>query len=136
MVRLLIRAKGTARTILITDSIRATGLPDGEYDIGDGQIATVRGGVVRIPSGSLAGSTLTMDAAVRNAMAFTGMSLQEALPMATAAPAEAMGLAGRKGTLAVGADADLVLLDPELRVRMTLIAGEIVYQADQPASAG
>jgi len=136
MVRLLIRAKGTARTILITDSIRATGLPDGEYDIGDGQIATVRGGVVRIPSGSLAGSTLTMDAAVRNAMAFTGMSLQEALPMATAAPAEAMGLAGRKGTLAVGADADLVLLDPELRVRMTLIAGEIVYQADQPAGAG
>lgn len=135
MVRLLIRAKGAARTILITDSIRAAGLPDGEYDIGDGQIATVRNGVVRVPSGSLAGSTLTMDAAVRNAIAFTGMSLQEVLPMATSVPAEAMGLAGKKGVLAVGADADLVLLDPELRVRMTLVAGEVVYQAGQEAAS-
>ncbi len=137
MVKLLIRAKGTGRTILITDSIRAAGLPDGEYDIGDGQIATVRNGVVRIPSGSLAGSTLTMDAAVRNAIAFTGMSLQEVLPMATAVPAEAMGLKGKKGTLTVGADADLVLLDSDLRVRMTVIAGQVVYRADRLAdSAG
>lgn len=135
MVKLLIRAKGAARTILITDSIRAAGLPDGEYDIGDGQIATVRNGIVRVPSGSLAGSTLTMDAAVRNAIAFTGMSLQEVLPMATSVPAEAMGLAGKKGVLAVGADADLVLLDPDLCVRMTLVAGEVVYRAGQEAAS-
>lgn len=129
MVQLLIRAKGTARTILITDSIRAAGLPDGQYDIGDGQLATVQDGVVRIPSGSLAGSTLTMDMALRNVLDFTGMSLQEVLPMATSVPAEAMHLAGKKGTIRAGADADLVLLDQSLQVRATLVGGEVVYQA-------
>ncbi len=129
MVRLLIRAKGVGRVILITDSIRAAGLPDGEYDLGDGQIATVRDGIVRIPSGSLAGSTLTMDAAVRNTIDFTGMSLQEVLPMATTTPAESMGLSGRKGVLAVGADADITLLDANLHVHTTIVAGRVVYQA-------
>lgn len=129
MVKLLIRAKGTARTILITDAIRAAGLPDGDYDIGDGQIATVTDGIVRVPSGSLAGSTLTLDQAIRNVVAFTGMSLLEVLPMATAVPAEAMGLIGRKGTLALGADADLVVLDQALHVKATVVAGRVVYQA-------
>ena len=129
MVKLLIRAKGTGRVILITDAIRAAGLADGEYDLGDGQIATVRNGIVRVPSGSLAGSTLTMDTAIRNVIDFTGMSLQEVLPMATSTPAEAMGLAGKKGTLAVGADADITLLDASLHVHTTIAAGQIVYQA-------
>lgn len=129
MVKLLIRAKGTERIILITDSIRAAGLSDGEYDMGDGQVVTVRDGVVRIASGSLAGSTLTMDAALRNVIEFTGMSLQEVLPMATSVPAEAMRLTGKKGSITVGADADLVLLDQRLQIRTTLVAGEIVYEA-------
>src|SRR5690606_26450695 len=74
MVKLLVRAKGTKRAILITDSIRAAGLPDGDYDLG-GQAVTVRDGICRIANGSLAGSTATLDAVLRNAMRFAGLSL-------------------------------------------------------------
>jgi len=128
MVRLVVRAKGTGRTILITDAMRATGLQDGTYDLG-GQEVTVRDGVARIASGSLAGSTLTLDVALRNVMRYAGLALGEALPMVTATPAEALGLAGRKGVLAAGADADVVLLDADLKVVMTLVAGRVVYTA-------
>lgn len=128
VVRLIVRAKGTAHTILITDAMRATGLPDGVYDLG-GQTITVEGGVARLDADTLAGSTLTMDAALRNAMAFAGLTLPQALPMATTTPAEAMGLAGRKGVLAPGADADVVLLDAAGYVRLTMVGGAVVYRA-------
>jgi N-acetylglucosamine-6-phosphate deacetylase len=129
MVKLLIQAKGTGRTLLITDSMRATGLDDGEYDLG-GQLVTVQDKVARIASGNLAGSTLTLDAALRNVMAFAGLSLREALPMATSVPAEALRLAGRKGALIPGADADVVLLDRELTVTTTLVGGRVAYQSE------
>jgi N-acetylglucosamine-6-phosphate deacetylase len=128
MVKLLVRVKGPQRTILITDAMRATGLPDGVYDLG-GQAVSVQDGVARIASGSLAGSTLTLDAALRNVMYFAGLSLAEALPMVTTTPAAALGLAGRKGTLAPGAEADVVLLDSELRVVMTLVQGRVAYRS-------
>jgi len=127
VVKVLIRAKGVGRTILITDGMRATGVGDGEYDLG-GQAIRVEGGIARTAAGGLAGSTLTLDAAVRNAMRFAGLSLAESVAMASAVPAEAMGLAGRKGCLAPGADADVVLLDANLHVRLTMIAGHIVYR--------
>jgi N-acetylglucosamine-6-phosphate deacetylase len=130
VVGILVRSKGVKRTILITDAMRAAGLADGTYDLG-GQSITVRGGEARAPGGQLAGSTLTMDAAVRNARAATGLSLQATIPMATAVPAEAMGLAPRKGTLAPGADADVVVLDRDLNVRLTVVAGEIAFDALQ-----
>lgn len=127
MVKLVVRAKGTGRTILITDAMRATGLPDGVYDLG-GQATYVNGGVARLEAGNLAGSTLTMDAALRNVMVFAGLSLTEALPMATAVPAEALHLTGRKGCIAAGADADIMLLDSELQVARTIVGGQTVYQ--------
>ena len=130
MVKLLVRAKGPGRTILITDAMRAAGLSDGEYDLG-GQAVTVRDGVARIANGSLAGSTLTLDVALRNVIAFAGLSLAEALPMATSVPAEALNLAGHKGTLAVGADADIALLNPDLTVSATLVAGRVVYRSER-----
>ena len=130
MVKLLVRAKGPGRTILITDAMRAAGLSDGEYDLG-GQAVTVRDGVARIANGSLAGSTLTLDVALRNVIAFAGLSLAEALPMATSVPAEALNLAGHKGTLAVGADADIALLNPDLTVSATLVAGHVVYRSER-----
>ncbi len=129
MVKLLIRAKGLNRTILITDAMRATGLSDGTYMLGDSEVI-VAGGIARLASGSLAGSTLTMDAAVRNVMAFAGLTLPQALQMATAVPAEALRLAGHKGVLAPGADADIILLDGEAQVVMTMIGGNIVYRRD------
>jgi N-acetylglucosamine-6-phosphate deacetylase len=127
VVKLLVRAKGVSRTILITDAIRAAGLRDGEYDLG-GQTITVREGIPRTAAGGLAGSSLTLDAGLRNAINCTGLSLEEALPMATSVPAEVMGLAGRKGVLAPGADADVILLDADLNVRLTMVAGQVVYQ--------
>jgi N-acetylglucosamine-6-phosphate deacetylase len=126
MVKLLIRAKGFRRTILITDAVRAAGLQDGTYDLG-GQSVTVKNGVARIAAGNLAGSTLTLDTALRNVMQYAGLSLQEALLMVTATPAEALHLGWQKGVLAPGADADIVLLDSDLTVAMTLVGGRVVY---------
>ena len=128
VIKLLARAKGTTRTILITDAMRAAGMPDGEYDLG-GALVQVRNGVARLSEDVLAGSTATMDAVLRNMLTYGGLSLTEALPMATAVPAEAMGLAGRKGVLTPGADADIVLLDATYQVRLTLIGGRVIYGA-------
>jgi N-acetylglucosamine-6-phosphate deacetylase len=126
MVKLLIRAKGVQRTILITDAVRAAGLQDGTYELG-GQSMTVTDGVARIANGSLAGSTLTLDVALRNAMQYAGLSLPEALLMVTAVPAQALHLEGQKGVLAPGADADIVLLNSDLQVTMTLVGGRVAY---------
>jgi N-acetylglucosamine-6-phosphate deacetylase len=128
MVKLLVRAKGTGRALLITDAMRAAGLPDGDYDLGD-QVVTVRAGVCRIANGSLAGSTATLDGVLRNAMQFAGLTLPEAIPMATAVPAAAMNLTGQKGALHAGADADIVLLDEAVQVQMTIVGGRVVYLA-------
>lgn len=128
MVKLLVRAKGPQRVILITDAVRAAGMPDGEYSLGDKRV-TVRDGICRIANGSLAGSTVTMDSVLRNVIDFAGLTLPEAIPMATAVPAAAMNLAGQKGVLASGADADIILLNADLRVCMTLVGGRTVYTA-------
>jgi N-acetylglucosamine-6-phosphate deacetylase len=128
VVKLVVRAKGIGRTILVTDAIRAAGLHDGDYDLG-GQTVQVRGGIARTSRGSLAGSTLAMDAALRNVMRFAGVSIHDALRMATATPAEALGLSSRKGVIQPGADADLALVDPDLNVQATIVNGTLVYDA-------
>jgi N-acetylglucosamine-6-phosphate deacetylase len=128
VVKLVVRAKGIGRTILVTDAIRAAGLHDGDYDLG-GQTVQVRGGIARTSRGSLAGSTLAMDAALRNVMRFAGVSIHDALRMATATPAEALGLSSRKGVIQPGADADLALVNPDLNVQATIVNGTLVYDA-------
>jgi N-acetylglucosamine-6-phosphate deacetylase len=130
ILKLLVRVKGPGRTILITDAVCATGLADGEFDLG-GQTISVRQGVCCTPAGGLAGSTLTLETGLRNAMQFAGLGLPQALPMVTSVPAEAMGLQGQKGSLVPGADADVVLLDPDLKVRLTIIGGKVVHVADE-----
>jgi N-acetylglucosamine-6-phosphate deacetylase len=104
--------------------MRAAGMPDGAYDLG-GTLTTVTGGIARTPAGGLAGSTLTLNQAVRNAVEFAGLPLGEALAMATTTPAASLGLAGRKGRLAPGADADLVIVDSELNVYAAMVAGAL-----------
>ena len=128
VIKLLLRAKGVERTVLITDAMRATGLPDGTYGLGTRQV-TVKGGEARIAAGNLAGSTLTMDRAVRNAMAAADLSLAQAVQMASYNPARAIGIEGEKGSLEPGKDADIVLLDDGLRVVLTMVGGKVVYQA-------
>jgi N-acetylglucosamine-6-phosphate deacetylase len=127
IVKLIIRAKGIERTILISDSMRATGFGNGDYDLG-GQIVRVKDGVANLLTGSLAGSTLTLDQAVRNTMAFTSLSFQEVLPMATAVPAKAMGMDDQIGLLKPGAKADLVLFNKNIEVTLVMCNGKIVFQ--------
>ncbi|MEW5784026.1 MAG: N-acetylglucosamine-6-phosphate deacetylase [Bacillota bacterium] len=125
-LKLVVKAKGIDKTILITDATRGAGLKDGDYTLGD-QAITVQNGIARTREGGLAGSTLTMDVAIKNMMEYTGLSLPEAVTMATLTPAVSIGMCGKKGILASGADADLVLLDHDCRVRMTMVMGRVVY---------
>jgi len=119
------RAGGTDRTALITDAIAAAGAGDGPYALG-GHDVVVRDGVVRLSTvdgspGAIAGSTLTMDAALRRAIA-AGLSMVDAVAMASTTPARALGL-GDVGALTPGRRADLVVLDHDLRVTAVLRSG-------------
>lgn len=127
IIQLIVKAKGISKTILISDSMRATGLEDGEYDLG-GQRVRVERSIARIPSGSLAGSTLTLDAAIRNTMDFTSLSFPEVLPMATTVPAEAMGWEEQVGVLKPGVRADVVCFDADIVPRLVFVAGELIYK--------
>jgi N-acetylglucosamine-6-phosphate deacetylase len=113
-LQLLLAAKGTERVILVSDATAATGMPDGNYRLGTFEV-TVSGGICRDAEGRLAGSTLTLDRAVRR-MAALGVPLAEALRMATLNPARRLGIEARKGVLAPGADADMVFLDDAMNV--------------------
>jgi N-acetylglucosamine-6-phosphate deacetylase len=107
--------------------MEAAGMPDGTYRLGSTEVA-VHGGIATVPgTDSIAGSTLTMDAAVANAVRFLALTVEEAVSLASANPARMLGLSQRKGAIAPGMDADLVVLDSELSARGTLIAGEWVF---------
>lgn len=121
MVRLFLAAKGPERAILITDAISATGMGDGKYKLG-GLEVEVKGDRCDF-QGRLAGSVLTLDRAVRNAMSFAGWKLQQAIRLATSNPAQRLEISARKGTIAAGCDADLVVLTPDGQVVDTVIEG-------------
>ncbi len=128
IVDLIVRLKGPDRAVAITDAISGAGMPDGEYELG-GQKIVVKDGAVRLADGTLAGSCLTLDRAVRNIAKFTGRPVAECIRMATLTPARSIGVADRKGSLEPGKDADVVLLTPDLEVKATMVMGEVVYQA-------
>lgn len=125
-MNVLARCKGVERTVLITDAMRAAGLPDGEYELG-GQPVTVSDGSCRLADGTLAGSILTMERALVNFMAATGLPLTAAWPATSRTPAQSLGLGQRYGALTPGYQADLVLLDAELQVVATVVGGQVVY---------
>jgi N-acetylglucosamine-6-phosphate deacetylase len=113
-MRMLLQAKGAGGVILVSDGTAATGMPDGTYTLGTLQV-TVSGGVCRNAEGKLAGSTLTLDRALRNIVAL-GTPLADAVRMLTLNPASLLGIEFKKGVLRAGADADVVLLDEALHV--------------------
>jgi N-acetylglucosamine-6-phosphate deacetylase len=119
------RAKGPGGLALVTDASAALGLPPGCYTIGGLQV-DVNGSSVRLRDGTLAGTNLAMPVAILNLVAFTGCTPCEAIEAATATPARIVGL-GTKGRLTVGADADIVLLDEDFDVVVTLIGGRVVH---------
>jgi len=124
-MRLALRAKGARGVALVTDAMSAAGMGPGIYELA-GKRVVVDATSARLDDGTLAGSILTMDEAVRRTVRLGGASPEEALRMASEVPARVLGL-DRKGRLAVGCDADLVLLDEELRVRATLVGGRVVH---------
>jgi N-acetylglucosamine-6-phosphate deacetylase len=120
-IQVLLGCKGFDAVVLVSDGIAATGMHDGRYRLGNFEV-TVEDGGARNSEGKLAGSTLTLDRALRYLVAI-GVPLQEAVRMATVLPARRLGLAGKKGIIAVGADADLVALTPDLRVAGVMTRG-------------
>lgn len=121
VVKVFLRAKGTERAVLITDAISATGMPDGQYRLGP-ILVDVKDGKCTA-NGSLAGSVLTMDRAVRNVTQFANWNLRHAVRAATLNPARAVGMPGNYGTLFPGASADFTVLNPKGEVLKTVLGG-------------
>lgn len=130
VVKILTLIKGINRTTLVTDAMQAAGLADGGYQL-FGQVVQVSNGEVRVSSGELAGSVLSMDQGLRNLMEFSGLSLNEAVVAASTAPAASLNLVPIRGVLQPGARADLAVLTEGLDVDSTYIGGRLVYQRRQ-----
>ena len=120
-IQVLLGTKGFDTVLLISDGTAATGMRDGTFKLGGFEVQ-VRDGVVRNSEGKLAGSTLTIDRAIRYLVEL-GVPMVDAIRMATILPARRLGLAGKKGIIAVGADADLVVLTPDLHVAGVMTRG-------------
>jgi N-acetylglucosamine-6-phosphate deacetylase len=128
-MRVLMRALGAERTIIITDAQAAAGVPDASFEFA-GQPARVIGGAARLANGTIAGSVLTMDQALRNVLDLGGTSLSQAVGMLTLNPARAAGVAQRKGRLRAGYDADLLIFDAALTLQATLCRGVVTFATD------
>ncbi|MFE8701592.1 N-acetylglucosamine-6-phosphate deacetylase [Cytobacillus sp. FJAT-54145] len=129
IVRLALQSKGVDGTILVTDSMRAKCLKSGEYELG-GQPVTVKDGKALLSDGTLAGSILKMKQAVQNIVDYTNISLVEAIQLVTVNPAKQLNIYDRKGSIEIGKDADLVVLNKELDVTLTLCRGIKAYEKE------
>jgi N-acetylglucosamine-6-phosphate deacetylase len=128
-VKLVEKTKNSGEVYLVTDAIAAAGMSDGQYVLGDQDIY-VEDGLAKLENGTIAGSTLTLEKAVKNYLEFTGASLLDAIKTVTTNPADLLGLKDEIGTLSPGTRADLVVLSNDLDVKYTLIEGEVVYESE------
>lgn len=128
-MQIIIKMKGDEKVALISDSIRANGIPDGVYDY-QGSKVTVKNNEVRLPDGTLAGSTLSLNHAVRNLVKMTGIDLPTAVRMASLNPARQIGLSETKGSIEIGKDADIIIFDEDINIKRTFIKGIAVYKDD------
>lgn len=133
-MQVLARCKGVQRTVLITDAMRAAGLPPGRYELG-GQVVISQNGVCTLEDGTLAGSILTLEVGLANFMAAAGLSLAQSWPAAGRTPAESLGI-NNLGRVEEGCIADLVLVDADLGIVATVVAGRVVYLRDADRLAG
>lgn len=127
IVEMAYRLKGNDQLILISDAMRAKCMCDGQYDLG-GQQVTVQNGVAALDNGALAGSLLKLPQAIKNIMQFTTCTLVDALRMVSYNPARKLQLEAHKGSIEVGKDADLVVLSPDIAVKMTMREGVVVFE--------
>ena len=114
--------------VLITDCTRAGGMPDGEYTLG-GQPIFLKGIECRLADGTIAGSVLKLNHAVRNVLAHTSLSVNEVFKMASLNAARAIKVADRIGSLEAGKDADIIIVDEEINVKRTIKKGRTIYVA-------
>ena len=127
LFQFVIDNKGKDKLILITDSMEAGGLEDGEYSLG-GQKVIVKNNAARLESGALAGSVSALNSMVSNFYNNTNLSIVEAINLASKNPAEAIKVSDRKGTLEIGKDADIAIFDENFNCKMTICKGDIVYK--------
>ncbi|GGK77471.1 N-acetylglucosamine-6-phosphate deacetylase [Sphaerisporangium melleum] len=123
MLRLAARAAGTGRAVLITDAMAAAGMGDGAYRLGSMEVEVSGGAARLVEGGAIAGSTLTMDLAFRRTVQEVGLTVAEAAVLASLTPARVLGVDDRVGSIAVGKDADLVVLDDDLTVHRVMRHG-------------
>ncbi len=124
MVRAMFKLYGSHRICLISDSMRAAGLEDGDYTLG-GQPVKVQGALATLADGTIAGSVTNLMKCMRKVVQEMGISLEEAVEAATATPARSVGLYHTCGSLTPGKQADIVLLDKELQTKMIIIGGRV-----------
>ena len=133
LLQFVYKFKGADRIALVTDSMRGAGMPDGPSILGSlkrGQPVIIEDGVAKLPDRSaFAGSVATADRLVRTMVQVAGVPLPDAVKMMTATPARIIGVNDRKGRIEIGLDADLVLFDKEIDIKMTIVNGRIVYNS-------
>jgi N-acetylglucosamine-6-phosphate deacetylase len=128
-VNIVMRCKPHDKIVLVSDAVAALGLPEGDHDF-LGMPVIVKDGAVRLKdSENLAGSVLTLDVAVKNVFTwFNDIALREIFMMASLNPARVIGIDDAKGQIAIGKDADIVLIDEHFNVNLTMVEGRIVYE--------
>jgi len=134
LIKWIFAVKPAGKVIMITDSMCAAGCPDGDYLLGKLPVV-MRKGTVHLKQqgggiGSLAGSSLTMIDALKKASVFTGLDIADIVPAMTLHPAIQIGVADSKGSIELGKDADVILLDEQFRVCRTYVMGALVYDAE------
>src|SRR4051812_35703851 len=131
LLKLVYKIKGADKTALITDAMRAAGMPEGESILGnihDGLRVIVEDGVAKLPDrSSFAGSVATADRLVRTMTQLAEVPLVEAIRMITSTPARIMGVSDKKGSLTPGKDADIVIFDSDITIERTLVQGKTIY---------
>jgi N-acetylglucosamine-6-phosphate deacetylase len=141
LAKLVFKCKGAKGVCLVSDCIRAAGLPlEGGGSVGPSRRGKepefiIRDGISMTPDGSrFAGSITTLDTMIRNMVHDAGIGLNDAVRMATLTPAEIQGIDRRKGSLEAGKDGDICIIDPDFNVHATIVAGRVVFQAGDAAA--
>jgi N-acetylglucosamine-6-phosphate deacetylase len=128
VMKILYAAKGPDRVVLITDAVRVAGLPDGEYQKDEDRLTIVKDGKVMLPDGTISGSAATLDKGLYNFIQATGEPLDKVWKASSLNAARSINISDRKGSLEVGKDADLVLVDDDINISLTMAEGRIIYQ--------
>ena len=132
LIKLIYKIKGPENIVIVTDSIRGADMPEGKSILGsltDGQEVLIEDGVAKLPDRSFyAGSVATADRLVRTVYLDAEISLIDSVRMMTETPARIMGIHNRKGSLVAGKDADIIIFDNEIDIKMTIVDGRIIYR--------